>query len=150
MGLILFNTKDRLGHHGFYYSRLINMMLSHRIELDPTNAQATHLAQAAGVARFAYNWALGLWHDIYQLHKLDPDVAPLRCAKTMDQRSILSMSLRLISFESLSFVSMALRPWSLALREMPVERKALVPCVSAGRNRPRRSRKKTADLVKFD
>ena len=52
------------------------MMLSHRIELDPTNAQATHLAQAAGVARFAYNWALGLWHDIYQLHKLDPDVAP--------------------------------------------------------------------------
>ena len=52
------------------------MMLSHRIELDPTNAQATHLAQAAGVARFAYNWALGLWNDIYQLHKLDPDVAP--------------------------------------------------------------------------
>ena len=52
------------------------MMLSHCIELDPTNAQATHLAQAAGVARFAYNWALGLWHDIHQLHKLDPDVAP--------------------------------------------------------------------------
>ena len=51
-------------------------MLSHCIELDPTNAQATHLAQAAGVARFAYNWALGLWHDIHQLHKLDPDVAP--------------------------------------------------------------------------
>ena len=51
------------------------MMLSHRIELDPTNAQATHLAQAAGVARFAYNWALGQWNDIYQLHKLDPDVA---------------------------------------------------------------------------
>ncbi len=76
MDLILFNTKAKIGHHGFYYSRLLNMMLSHRIELDPTNAQATHLAQAAGVARFAYNWALGLWHDIYQLHKLDPDVAP--------------------------------------------------------------------------
>ena len=52
------------------------MMFSHRIELDPTNAQATHLARAAGVARFAYNWALGQWNDIYQLHKLDPDVAP--------------------------------------------------------------------------
>ena len=52
------------------------MMLSHRIELDPTNAQATHLAQAAGVARFAYNWALGQWNDIYHLHKLDPDVVP--------------------------------------------------------------------------
>ena len=51
-------------------------MLSHCIELDPTNAQATHLAQAAGVARFAYNWALGQWNDIYQLHKLDPDVVP--------------------------------------------------------------------------
>jgi putative transposase len=74
--LIRFNIKAKIGHHGFYYSRLLNMMLSHRIELDPTNAQATHLAQAAGVARFAYNWALGLWHDIYQLHKLDPDVAP--------------------------------------------------------------------------
>ena len=150
MDLICFNIKDKIDVDVFHESQPTDMMLSHRIELDPTNAQATHLAQAAGVARFAYNWALGLWHDIYQLHKLDPDVAPLRCAKTMDQRSILSMSLRLISFESLSFVSMALRPWSLASQEKPVERKALVPCVSAGRNRPRGSRKKTADLVKFD
>ena len=69
------------------------MMLSHRIELDPTNAQATHLAQAAGVARFAYNWALGLWHDIHQLHKLDPDVAPtseaeLRKALRVETRTL--------------------------------------------------------------
>ena len=76
MDLICFNIKDNIDVDVFHESQPTDMMLSHRIELDPTNAQATHLAQAAGVARFAYNWALGLWHDIYQLHKLDPDVAP--------------------------------------------------------------------------
>ena len=94
MDLICFNIKDNIDVDVFHESQPTDMMLSHRIELDPTNAQATHLAQAAGVARFAYNWALGLWHDIYQLHKMDPNVAPLRCAKTMDQRSILTMAAR--------------------------------------------------------
>ena len=75
-GLIRFNIDANIDVDVFHESQPTDMMLSHRIELDPTNAQATHLAQAAGVARFAYNWALGLWHDIYQLHKLDPDVAP--------------------------------------------------------------------------
>ena len=74
--LICFNIKDNIDVDVFHESQPTDMMLSHRIELDPTNAQATHLAQAAGVARFAYNWALGQWHDIYQLHKLDPDVVP--------------------------------------------------------------------------
>ena len=75
-GLIRFNIDANIDVDVFHESQPTDMMLSHRIEQDPTNAQATHLAQAAGVARFAYNWALGLWHDIYQLHKLDPDVAP--------------------------------------------------------------------------
>ena len=52
------------------------MMKAHCIALDPTDAQASYFTQAAGVARFAYNWALGLWNDIYQLHLLDPDVKP--------------------------------------------------------------------------
>ena len=76
MDLILFNTRVSIDVDVFHQSQQTDMMLSHRIELDPTNAQATHLAQAAGVARFAYNWALGQWNDIYQLHKLDPDVVP--------------------------------------------------------------------------
>jgi len=34
------------------------MLIAHRIALDPNNTQATYLARASGVARFAYNWAL--------------------------------------------------------------------------------------------
>ncbi len=37
------------------------MLAAHRIRLAPNNAQATHLARAAGTARFAYNWALAEW-----------------------------------------------------------------------------------------
>ncbi len=37
------------------------MIISHKIRLDPNNKQATHLAKAAGTARFAYNWALAEW-----------------------------------------------------------------------------------------
>jgi len=40
--------------------------------LDPNNAQATYLARAAGVARFAYNWALAEWKRQYEIHKADP------------------------------------------------------------------------------
>ena len=47
----------------------------HIISLDTTPSQEDYLARAAGVARFAYNWALGAWKDIYDLHVLDPDVA---------------------------------------------------------------------------
>jgi putative transposase len=35
------------------------MLLAHKIALDPTNKQRTYFARASGVARFAYNWALG-------------------------------------------------------------------------------------------
>jgi len=31
------------------------MITAHKIALDPNNVQATHLARAAGTARFAYN-----------------------------------------------------------------------------------------------
>lgn len=41
------------------------MLRAHRIALDPTNVQRTGLARAAGVARFAYNWALAHWNDEY-------------------------------------------------------------------------------------
>ncbi|WP_278249259.1 RNA-guided endonuclease InsQ/TnpB family protein [Azotobacter chroococcum] len=38
----------------------------------PNNAQATYFARAAGVARFAYNWALAEWGRQYEAHKADP------------------------------------------------------------------------------
>ncbi|MFB8831826.1 helix-turn-helix domain-containing protein [Azotobacter sp. CWF10] len=48
------------------------MILAHKIALTPNNAQATHFARAAGVARFAYNWALAEWGRQYEAHKTDP------------------------------------------------------------------------------
>jgi len=47
------------------------MMLAHRIALDPNNVQKTYLSRAAGVARFAYNWALSEWKSQYEAWKLD-------------------------------------------------------------------------------
>jgi len=40
-------------------------MLAHKIELKINNQQRTHLSKAAGVARFAYNWALNEWQKDY-------------------------------------------------------------------------------------
>ena len=47
------------------------MLIAHKIELDLNNVQATHMARAAGVARFAYNWALAEWQRQYEAYKLD-------------------------------------------------------------------------------
>ncbi|MDR0353136.1 MAG: transposase [Opitutaceae bacterium] len=44
----------------------------HKIALDPNDRQATALARAAGCARFAYNWALARWNELYEAHKADP------------------------------------------------------------------------------
>lgn len=59
------------------------MIRAHAIALDPNDKQATHLAKAAGVARFAYNWALTEWGRQYRAHTLDaslpkPSQAALR------------------------------------------------------------------------
>jgi putative transposase len=48
------------------------MLIAHRIALDPNNVQATYLARAAGVARFAYNWALSEWQRQHVAHQADP------------------------------------------------------------------------------
>jgi putative transposase len=48
------------------------MIIAHKIALAPNNAQATYFARAAGVARFAYNWALAEWGRQYEAHKADP------------------------------------------------------------------------------
>ena len=47
------------------------MIVAHKIQLDPTNKQATYFAKASGTARFAYNWALAEWKRQYEEWKLD-------------------------------------------------------------------------------
>lgn len=51
------------------------MLIAHRIALDPNNVQATHLARAAGTARFAYNWALAEWKRQYENWRADNSLA---------------------------------------------------------------------------
>jgi putative transposase len=42
------------------------LILAHKIALDPTPAQRQYLARACGVARFAWNWGLARWNEIYE------------------------------------------------------------------------------------
>jgi putative transposase len=48
------------------------MLTAHKIRLDPNNVQATSLAKASGVARFAYNWALAEWQRQYAARQSNP------------------------------------------------------------------------------
>ena len=48
------------------------MMLAHKIALDPNDMQETYFRKAAGVVRFAYNWALDQWQQQYDAGKGDP------------------------------------------------------------------------------
>ncbi|RYH25720.1 MAG: transposase, partial [Alcaligenaceae bacterium] len=48
------------------------MIRVHKVRLDLNDRQATHMTRAAGVARFAYNWALAEWGKQYADHKADP------------------------------------------------------------------------------
>ena len=48
------------------------MIRAHKIALDPNNVQANYLLRAVGVARFAYNWALIEWGELYKAYKEDP------------------------------------------------------------------------------
>ena len=43
------------------------MIRAHRIELDLNNKQRTYCAKSAGIARFAFNWALAEWKKEYEL-----------------------------------------------------------------------------------
>ena len=43
------------------------MLLAHKIALDPNVAQRIYFARAAGIARFAYNWALDEWKRQYKV-----------------------------------------------------------------------------------
>lgn len=53
------------------------VILAHKIALDPTVEQAVYFAQAAGTARFAYNWALAEWKRQYEAGE-KPSAAKLK------------------------------------------------------------------------
>lgn len=42
------------------------MILAHKIQLDPTKEQEIDFAKACGCARFAYNWGLNKWNEMYK------------------------------------------------------------------------------------
>src|SRR5215469_7461997 len=44
----------------------MTIILAHKIRLDPNNVQRTYFAKACGVARFAYNWALARWNQLFK------------------------------------------------------------------------------------
>ena len=67
------------------YVTIPKMILSHKIALDPNNAQATYFAKACGTARFAYNWALAEWQRQYEAWKLDNSL-PKPSAYSMDRQ----------------------------------------------------------------
>ncbi|MBQ9059181.1 MAG: transposase [Atopobiaceae bacterium] len=52
------------------------MQRTHRIRLYPNNKQASYLARSCGCARFAYNWALARWKELYELHLENPALHP--------------------------------------------------------------------------
>ena len=47
------------------------MLTAHKIALNPNNKQSTYFSKAAGVARFAYNWALAEWSRQYEEWRAD-------------------------------------------------------------------------------
>ena len=51
------------------------MKLGRRIAFDPRDGQVGYFWQAAGVDRFAWNWALGRWNEQYAAAKAELDEA---------------------------------------------------------------------------
>ena len=49
------------------------MIFAHKIALIPNDKQRTYFAKAAGVARFAYNWALAEWKRQHEARKANPE-----------------------------------------------------------------------------
>lgn len=53
------------------------MIKAHKIRLHPTPEQANHFAQAAGTARFTFNWAVAEWQKQYEAGR-KPNARALR------------------------------------------------------------------------
>lgn len=64
-----------------------DLNLAHKIELNPNNKQSTYFQKACGVSRFAWNWGLDRWNNLYKAkQQLPKEVA--------DTISISGMSLK--------------------------------------------------------
>ncbi len=44
----------------------MEIVLSHKIKLDPDKEQSGYFAKACGIARFAWNWGLAEWQEQYE------------------------------------------------------------------------------------
>ena len=51
---------------GFNIGITLVISRAHKIKLKPNKAQAVLLAKTAGTARYAYNWGLAKWDELYK------------------------------------------------------------------------------------
>lgn len=62
------------------------MIVAHKTRLNVNNKQATFLHKCVGTRRFAFNWGLQRWQEMYELHKQEPDKYPQPKASEIDKQ----------------------------------------------------------------
>lgn len=62
------------------------MIIAHKTRLNVNNKQATFLHKCAGTRRFAFNWGLQRWQEMYELHKQEPEKYPKPSAYAIDKQ----------------------------------------------------------------
>jgi putative transposase len=76
------------------------MLKAHKIRLNPTKTQQTYFYRASGIARYAYNWAVGQWREATggQVIEVDRFFASSKtCSSCKTKRAELSLSERLFT-----------------------------------------------------
>lgn len=61
------------------------MIVAHKTRLNVNNKQATFLHKCVGTRRFAFNWGLQRWQEMYELHKQEPEKYPQPKASEIDK-----------------------------------------------------------------
>ena len=67
------------------------MLLAHKIALDPNMAQRRYFVQAAGTARFAWNWALDEWGRQYRAGKKPSEMSLRRQLNSIKRKEFVWM-----------------------------------------------------------
>jgi putative transposase len=62
------------------------MIVAHKTRLNANNKQATFLHKCVGTRRFAFNWGLQRWQEMYELHKQEPEKYPQPKASEIDKQ----------------------------------------------------------------
>ncbi len=106
------------------------MILAHEIALDPNDEQETYFAKAAGIARFAYNWALTEWQHLCeawpkpsdsalrkQLSAIKADQFPwmLGGTKNAPQMAIIHLGTALLRSPGLPTAGFPVSSWKLSI-----------------------------------